>query len=92
VLKVSSWIAPFMNCSTIRRNLSESDHFIFAPSPSSRPAMFFVDANTKTGMKERKFLNEQLEPLLLALCLLRWLKAIPRNQRRFRALVAMIWL
>jgi hypothetical protein len=39
----------FHDCSAIRRNLSDSGHFIFAPMPSSRLAIFFMDANTKMG-------------------------------------------
>jgi hypothetical protein len=43
------------NCSMIRRKLSDSGHFIFAPSPFSCAAMFFVDEDTKTGIESTNF-------------------------------------
>jgi hypothetical protein len=45
----------FHDFSTSRRKLPSSSHFIFAPSPSSRLAMFFVDENTKTGIQSAIF-------------------------------------
>jgi len=38
--------------------------------------MFFIDANTEMGIKERKFLSKQLGPPLSGPCVFLWLKAI----------------
>jgi hypothetical protein len=51
------------------------------------PGYVFYRCEHQNGNQERKFLNEQLEPLLSGPCLLLWLKAIPRDSRNDLAII-----